>query len=134
MNQLANSTEWIRVLQVTDIPVSLVRVSNVTARKPSCREAADHRVKVQQALVDEGLLMVYDNVCHEQALVNRPDSGRQLTKARASGLFFWRNNMTIEFMAVEEIDGNLLPIEQISTITLRALRWALKAHKTVWIL
>lgn len=42
--------------------------------------------------------------------------------------------MSVEFLDVEEVDGNVLPSEQISTVTFKALWWALKARKTVWVL
>ena len=42
--------------------------------------------------------------------------------------------MSIEFLEVEQIEVDLLPVEQISTATLRALRWALRARKTIWVL
>ena len=42
--------------------------------------------------------------------------------------------MTVEFLEIEQIDGNKLPFEQCSTITLSAIRWALKAHRTLWVL
>lgn len=41
--------------------------------------------------------------------------------------------MSVEFLEVEQIEVDLLPVEQISTITFKALRWALKTHKTIWV-
>jgi len=47
----------------------------------------------------------------------------------------WRAvNVSVEFMEVEEVDGNTLPSEQISTLSFKALWWALKARKIVWVL
>lgn len=42
--------------------------------------------------------------------------------------------MSVEFLPVEEIDGNVLPFEQVSFVTFSALHWALKAHRTLWVL
>ena len=47
----------------------------------------------------------------------------------------WRViKMSVEFIEVEQIEVDLLPVEQISTITFKAIHWALKTRKTIWVL
>lgn len=54
---------------------------------------------------------------------------------KANSWPIWRAiKMSVEFLEVEQIEVDLLPVEQISTVTFKALRWALKARRTIWVL
>lgn len=42
--------------------------------------------------------------------------------------------MSVEFLEIEQIDGNVLPVEQVTTVSFSALHWALVTHRTLWVL